>query len=41
MQKVVGPDAVMVGAAGSALTVTVVAVDGKLWHPFTLVTWTV
>jgi len=30
MQKVVGPEAVIVGAAGRALTVTDVAFDGKL-----------
>ena len=40
-QNVVGPDAVMVGVAGRALTVTVVAADGILRHPLALVTWTV
>ena len=32
-QKVVGPDAVIVGAAGVGFTVTVVAADGALVHP--------
>jgi hypothetical protein len=41
MQKVVGPEAVMVGVAGRALTVTIVAIDGTLWQPFALVTCTV
>jgi hypothetical protein len=41
MQKVVGPDADIAGAAGSALTVTDVTSDGRLWHPFVSVTLTV
>ena len=40
-QKVVGPDAVMVGAGGNELTVTSVAAEGKLRHPLALVTLTV
>jgi hypothetical protein len=40
-QNVVGPEAVIVGVAGSALTVTAVAFDGMLRHPLALVTWTV
>jgi len=41
MQNVVGPEAVMVGAAGRAFTVTDVTSDGRLWHPFVSVTLTV
>jgi hypothetical protein len=41
MQKVVVPEAVMVGAAGKAFTVTDVTSDGRLWHPFVSVTLTV
>ena len=41
IQNVVGPDGVIVGVGGNALTVTTVAVDGKLWHPLELVTCTV
>jgi hypothetical protein len=37
-QKVVGPPAVMVGTAGSAFTVTVVAVLEALRHPEALPT---
>ena len=37
-QKVVGPEAVMVGVAGKGFTVTTVAADGTLWHPLELVT---
>jgi hypothetical protein len=37
-QKVVGPEAVIVGVDGKAFTVTTVADDGKLWHPFEFVT---
>jgi hypothetical protein len=40
-QKVVGPEAEMVGVSGKALTVTVVVEEGKLWHPFEFVTLTV
>ena len=40
-QNVVGPPAVMVGTAGSALTVTVVAVLEALRHPEAFVTCTV
>jgi len=40
-QNVVGPEAVIVGVAGRALTVTVVAFEGTLWHPFGFVTRTV
>ena len=32
-QKVVGPPAVIVGATGHALTVTVVGKLAVLWHP--------
>ena len=41
MQNVVGPEAVIVGVAGSALTVTDVTSDGKLWQLFESVTLTV
>ena len=41
MQKVVGPEADIVGVAGRAFTVTEVTADGKLWHPFESVTLTV
>jgi len=41
MQKVVGPEAVMVGVAGRALTVTVAGEEAKLWHPLELVILTV
>jgi len=41
MQNVVGPEAVIVGVAGRALTVTGIIADGKLWHPFESVTLTV
>ena len=37
-QKVVGPEAVIVGVAGKGFTVTTVAADGKLRHPLALVT---
>ena len=37
-QKVVGPPAVIVGAAGMALTVTTVAAETALWHPAAFVT---
>ena len=40
-QKVNGPDAVIVGAAGEAFTVTTVANDDSLRQPSTLVTRTV
>jgi hypothetical protein len=40
-QNVVGPEADMVGVSGKAFTVTVVADDAKLWHPFELATCTV
>jgi hypothetical protein len=40
-QNVNGPPAVMVGVAGSALTVTTVADDDALWQPDALVTRTV
>ncbi|MNY39593.1 hypothetical protein D3C86_1742840 [compost metagenome] len=40
-QKVNGPPAVMVGAAGKAFTVTVVAELAGLKHPAGFVTWTV
>ncbi|MNX74433.1 hypothetical protein D3C86_1058730 [compost metagenome] len=40
-QKVNGPPAVMVGAAGAAFTVTAVGVLAALWHPAAFVTWTV
>ena len=40
-QNVSGPPAVMVGVAGSALTVTVVAAEAALRQPAALVTWTV
>jgi regulatory protein YycH of two-component signal transduction system YycFG len=41
MQKVVDPEAVMVGAGGKTFTVTTVAADDKLWHPLEFVTLTV
>jgi hypothetical protein len=41
MQNVIGPEAVMVGVAGRAFTVTDVTADGRLWHPFESVTLTV
>jgi hypothetical protein len=41
MQKVVGPEADIVGVAGRAFTVTDVTSDGRLWHPFESVTLTV
>ena len=41
IQKVVGPEGVIVGVAGKALTVTFVAAEGKLWHPFEFDTLTV
>ena len=41
MQKVVGPEADIVGVEGRALTVTDVTADGRLWHPFESVTLTV
>ena len=41
MQKVVGPEVVIVGGAGRALTVTDVTSDGKLWQLFESVTLTV
>jgi hypothetical protein len=41
MQKVVGPEADIVGVVGNAFTVTEVTADGKLWHPFESVTLTV
>ena len=41
IQKVVGPEGVIVGVAGKALTVTTIAADGKLWHPLELVILTV
>jgi hypothetical protein len=40
-QKMVTPPAVIVGCAGSALTVTMVAAEETLWHPAALVTRTV
>jgi len=40
-QNVIGPEVLIVGVAGSAFTVTVVAADGTLWHPLAFVTWTV
>jgi hypothetical protein len=40
-QKVNGPPADMVGVAGKAFTVTVVAAEEALWHPEALVTLTV
>jgi hypothetical protein len=40
-QKVNGPPAVMVGVAGSAFTVTIVAAEAALWQPDALVTCTV
>ena len=41
VQRVVDPDVVMVGVAGSGLTVTVVASEGWLRQPKLFVTWTV
>lgn len=41
VQRVVDPDAVMVGVAGSGLTVTVVASEAWLRQPKLFVTWTV
>ena len=40
-QNVVGPEAVIVGVAGKALTVTTVAADAGLKHPLAFVTCTV
>ena len=40
-QKVVGPEAVMVGTGGNELTVTSVPAEGKLRHPLELVTLTI
>ena len=40
-QKVVGPLAVITGVTGKAFTVTTVAADDALWHPFAFVTLTV
>ena len=37
-QNVSGPPAEMVGVAGNALTVTMVAADDALWQPAALVT---
>ena len=37
-QKVNRPPAVIVGVAGSGLTVTTVAAEAALWHPLALVT---
>ena len=41
VQKVNGPPAVIVGAVGIVLTVTVVAADGTEVHPAAFVIWTV
>ena len=41
MQKVVDPEADIVGVAGRAFTVTDVTAEGKLWQPFESVTLTV
>ena len=38
-QNVVGPEAVIFGVAGSGFTVTVVAADGALVQPFSVI-WT-
>ena len=40
-QNVVGPEAVIVGVAGNAFTVTTVAADARLKHPLAFVTCTV
>ena len=40
-QNVVGPEGVMVGVAGRGLTVTDVASDGRLRHPYVFPTCTV
>ena len=40
-QKVVGPEAVIVGAAGKLLTVTITGSEAGLSHPFEFVTLTV
>jgi hypothetical protein len=41
VQKVNGPPAVIVGAAGAVLTVTVVAAEGTDEQPAAFITWTV
>ena len=40
VQKVNGPSAVIIGISGKGLTVTMVAVEAALWHPFEFVTLT-
>jgi hypothetical protein len=41
VQNEVGPLAVIVGIPGNAFTVTAVAAEDALWHPFEFVTLTV
>src|SRR5664279_738683 len=40
-QNVVGPEAVIIGVGGNGFTVVIAGREGKLWHPFELVTRTV